>query len=93
MGTNLRALAFMILASCAASAQQFSFTDAGGTVTLGTDLVVAGATVASPSGTATLSCPVTALPPGTYSALWICTGGSLTIQSNDGLTVVNGNLT
>ena len=93
MGTNLKVLAFVIQASCAALAQQFSFTDAGGTVTLGTDLVVAGATVASPSGSFTLSCPATALPPGTYQALWICTGGGLTIQSNDGLTVVSGNLT
>jgi len=93
MGVKFKVLTFVILASCAAPAQQWSFTNTGGTVTLGTDLAVAGATVASPSGTFGLSCPVIALPPGTYSALWDCTGGSLTIQSNDGLTVVNGNLT
>jgi len=52
-----------------------------------------GATVASPSGTFTLSCPATALPPGTYEAQWLCTGGALTIQSYDGLTAVNGTLT
>ena len=93
MATKLRVLAFMILAAAAASAQQWSFTDTGGAVTLGTDLVIAGTGVASPAGTLSLSCPATALPPGTYQAEWLCTGGTVTIQSNDGLTVVNGNLT
>ena len=93
MATNLRVLAFMILAAAAAPAQQWSFTDTGGTVTLGTDLVMAGIAVANPAGTLSMSCPVTELTPGPYSIEWDCTGGSLTIQSNDGLTVVNGNLT
>lgn len=93
MATNLRVLTFMILAAAAAPAQQWSITDTGGTVALGTDLTVAGATVASPAGTFSMSCPVTALPPGTYQAEWVCTGGTVTIQSNDGLTTVNGNLT
>src|SRR5450631_1193042 len=83
----------MLLPAFAAPAQQWSFTDTGGTVTLGGDLVMAGTSVASPSGVLSLSCPATALPPGTYSAEWICTGGAITIQSNDGLTTVNGNLT
>lgn len=55
--------------------------------------MLAGTTVASPAGSLSLSCPVTALPPGTYQAEWVCTGGSISIQSNDGLTVVNANLT
>ncbi|MGA3042287.1 MAG: choice-of-anchor D domain-containing protein [Bryobacteraceae bacterium] len=83
----------MILAAAAAAAQQWSLTDTGGTVTLGTDLTLAGATVASPAGTFSMSCPATALPPGTYQAEWVCTGGTVTIQSNDGLTTVGGNLT
>ena len=83
----------MLLPVFAAPAQQWSFTDTGGTVTMGSDLVMAGTSVASPSGVLSLSCPATALPPGTYSAEWICTGGSLTIQSNDGLTAVNAALT
>jgi len=52
-----------------------------------------GVAVASPAGTLSLSCPATELQPGTYSIEWVCTGGTVTIQSNDGLTVVNGNLT
>ena len=93
MATNLRVLAFAILLASAVPAQQWNFTDAGGIVTLGTDLALAGATVASPSGTIAVSCPVTALPPGTYQDEWVCTGGAISIQSNDGLTVVNANLT
>ena len=93
MATNLRVLAFAILLASAVPAQQWNFTDAGGVVTLGTDLALAGATVASPSGTIAVSCPVTALPPGTYQDEWVCTGGAISIQSNDGLTVVNANLT
>jgi len=83
----------LILAAAAAPAQQWSFTDTGGTVTLGADLTIAGATTASPAGTFSMSCPVTSLPPGTYQAEWVCTGGTVTIQSNDGLTIVNANLT
>jgi len=87
-------LTVLILASCAASAQQSSFTDAGGTVTLGTDLVLvmSGVSVPSPAGSLSFSCPVTAYPPGQYQVLWTCNGGSLTIQSNDGLTVVNASI-
>ena len=93
MATNLRVLACALLLAAALLGQQAAFTDTGGTVTLGADLVLAAVTVASPAGTLSLSCPVTALPPGTYSAEWLCNGGAVTIQSNDGLTVVNGNLT
>lgn len=93
MAASLRVLAFSFLLAAGMAAQQSSFTDTGGTVTLGTDLVITGTALASPSGTLTLSCPVTALPPGTYQAEWVCTGGTLTIQSYDGLTTVNGTLT
>lgn len=93
MATNLRVLTFMILAAAAASAQQWTFTDTGGTVTLGADLTMAGATVAGPAGTFSMSCPVTAVPPGTYRAEWLCTGGTIAIQSYDGLTTLTGNLT
>src|SRR5260370_14790447 len=77
----------------AVMAQQASYTNTGGTVTLGTDLAIANSTVANPAGTASLSCPVTALPPGTYQAEWVCSGGTFTIQSTDGLTALNGALT
>ena len=93
MYTHLRVLAVTILAAWAAPAQQWSFTDTGGSVTLGTDLVMAGVSVGSPAGSLSFSCPATALPPGTYSAEWVCNGGSLTIQSNDGLTALNAAIT
>lgn len=93
MTTKLRVLTLIILATAAASAQQWNITDTGGTVTLGADLTIAGAAVANPAGTLSVSCPATAVPPGTYRAEWLCTGGTITIQSNDGLTTVNGNLT
>jgi streptogramin lyase len=93
MVTNLRVLAVLILAAFAAPAQQWSFSDTGGAVTLGTDLVMSGVSVGSPAGSLSFSCPVTAYPPGQYQAEWVCNGGSLTIQSNDGLTVVNGTIT
>ena len=83
----------MILAAAGASAQQWTFTDTGGTVTLGADLTMAGASTASPAGTFSMSCPVTAVPPGTYRAEWLCTGGTIATQSNDGLTTLTGNLT
>jgi streptogramin lyase len=93
MATNLKALTLIILAAAAASAQQFNYTDAGGTVTLGADLTIAGAAVVNPAGTLSVSCPVTSVPPGTYRAEWVCSGGAVTIQSNDGLTALTGNLT
>jgi streptogramin lyase len=93
MATNLRVATSLFLLASALSAQQAAFTNSGGTITLGTDLVMTGSTVASPAGSYSLGCPVTALPPGTYQAEWICTGGTITIQSNDGLTSVSGSLT
>lgn len=93
MATNLRVFGISVLLASAMAAQQASFTNTGGTVTLGTDLTLTGATLASPAGTVSLSCPATALPPGTYQAEWVCNGGTFTIQSNDGLTAVNGTLT
>ena len=63
MSARLRALAVSILLASAMPAQQANFTNTGGTVTLGTDFVLAGSVLASPPGTVSLSCPVTALPP------------------------------
>ena len=93
MAANLRVLASSILLASALAAQQAAFTNSGGTISLGTDLVLTGSTVASPAGTYALDCPVTALPPGTYQAEWLCNGGSITIQSNDGTTTVSGAIT
>ncbi len=93
MATTLGILASSMLLAPLLVAQQNVFTNAGGSITLGTDLTMAGSTVSSPAGTFGLSCPVTALPPGTYSAEWICNGGSMTIQSNDGLTSLSATLT
>jgi len=62
----LRLWALAVLPACVMTAQQASFSNTGGTVTLGTDLVLAGSVLGSPAGTVSLSCPVTALPPGTY---------------------------
>jgi hypothetical protein len=50
MATNLRVATSLFLLASALCAQQAAFTNSGGTITLGTDLVMTGSTVASPAG-------------------------------------------
>ena len=55
MATRLRLVVFSIMLASTTAAQQFSFSNSGGTVTLGTDLVLAGSSLANPSGTFSFS--------------------------------------
>jgi sugar lactone lactonase YvrE len=83
----------MLLSSSAAFADQAIYTDSGGSFTLGSSINVSAAAVASPTGTLSLSCPVTSTTYGTYLWQYFCSGGTITMQSNDGLTILNGTFT
>lgn len=87
MDANLIVLAGFLIGTSALIAQQTAFTNSGGTISLGTDLVITGSSVASPAGAFSLSCPISGSPIGT------CNGGTVTIQSTDGLTSVSGSIT
>jgi hypothetical protein len=88
-----RVFAAGILLVSAMAAQQFSYSNSGGSFILGSSLSMTGP-MSSPAGTYTFNCPVTSVPPGTYRAEWVCTGGgAMSMQSNDGLTVLTGTVT
>jgi hypothetical protein len=61
----------------------------GGTLTVGSDFTLTGATTSNPAGTLTFDCPITSIT-GTYTVDYACTGGSFTFTSNDGSTTVSG---
>jgi streptogramin lyase len=65
----------------------------GGTVSLGADWTLTGATVANPAGTASFNCPITNVQVGTYQITYTCSGGNYTFQSNDGVTTVSASFT
>jgi len=78
------------------SATQFSYSDSGGTVSLSPSnlLTISDATLASPSGTVTMSCPLTyQTPQYPFTEEWTCAGGSLSAQSSDGSTTIAGTFT
>ena len=58
-------------------------------MTIGTDFVVTGATVANPAGTISIDCPITSIGNGTYLVTYNCSGGSFSYNSNDGTTTVS----
>jgi len=93
----IAAIALLVLgAAASASATQYAYTDSGGTVSAtATELAITGATLGSPAGTVTISCPLVAYSPvyEPYYEEWACTGGSLTAQSNDGTTRISGSFT
>jgi sugar lactone lactonase YvrE len=84
-------LAFSALAGFtaapAALASQLVLNSTGGTMTLGTDFVLTGSTVASPSGTLSIDCPITSVS-GSTTLTYSCTGGSFGFQSTDNSTTV-----
>ena len=82
---------FLILALPAFGSRQV-FNSSGGTVTLGTDFVLSGATTTNPAGTLSINCPITSVG-GSSPLIYSCTGGSFNFQSNDGLTTVAGSFT
>ena len=91
--TVLSVLALWI-APALASAQ--TFTDHGGTVSLQTiegqtQFVIDAAVVDTPPGTLSLRCPLTGgAPVYPYYQVWSCAGGSYSLRSTDGLTVLDG---
>jgi NHL repeat/Abnormal spindle-like microcephaly-assoc'd, ASPM-SPD-2-Hydin len=86
------ALVMALVATSAATgafASQIVLNSTGGTMTIGTDFVLSGATVANPAGTVSIDCPITTIGNGTYLVTYNCTGGSFSYQSNDGTTTVS----
>jgi sugar lactone lactonase YvrE len=80
-------ICLLVLATTASLwATQFTYSDAGGTVSQTTVLTISGATLSNPAGTVNMSCPLTYLQPGQ----WTCVGGSVSIQSSDGKTAISG---
>ena len=74
---------FVLLVSAAAWSQTTGFNASGGSVSGGTGFTVTNAAVASPAGLLNVNCPSQS----------DCAGGTLTIQSNDGLTTLDASLT
>ncbi len=72
-----------------AFASQLVIDSTGGAMTIGTDFVLSGATVANPAGTVSIDCPITSVGNGTYLITYNCSGGSFNYQSNDGATTVS----
>lgn len=72
-----------------AFASQLVLNSTGGTMTIGTDFVLSGVTVANPPGTVSIDCPITSIGNGTYLITYNCSGGSFSYQSNDGTTTVS----
>jgi streptogramin lyase len=86
----LCAPAFLLAFAAAAHAAHVQFTDTAGVVTqTATTVTISGATLASPAGTVTITCPLTAvLPQYGFTQEWNCAGGSLTLRSADGATTL-----
>jgi len=78
----------VIFSAPGAFASQLLLNSTGGTMTLGTDFVLEGSTVASPAGTLSIDCPITSVASGTYAITYNCSGGSFSFQSSDGTTSV-----
>lgn len=87
----------LVLGSAASAlATQYPYTDGGGTVSAtATELTITGATLGSPAGTITISCPLVSYSPVyfPYYEEWTCIGGSLTAQSTNGKTSIRGSFT
>ena len=93
MPKTLALCALMLLPFSAAFADQARYSVSGGSFTLDSSIDVTATTVASPAGNLSLDCPVTGTAFGTYEWKYYCSGGSITMQSNDGLTVLKGTFT
>ena len=70
-------------------ASQLVLKSTGGAMTIGTDFVLTGATVANPAGAISIDCPITTVGNGTYLVTYNCTGGSFSYQSSDLTTTVS----
>jgi sugar lactone lactonase YvrE len=95
--TNMKALwaCVLVLASAATlSAQQYSYSNSAGTVSMTTTtLTISGTTLSSPAGTVTMGCNLTVLTVTGDTEEWSCTGGTYSLQSTDGTISINGTFT
>jgi len=72
-----------------AFASQLILNSTGGSMSIGTDIVISGATVTSPAGTISIDCPITSINSGTYAIKYNCSDGSFSYQSTDGTITVS----
>ena len=79
----------VISAASGAFASQLVLDSTGGAMSIGTDFVLTGATVANPAGTISIDCPITSVGRGTYLITYNCSGGSFKYQSDDRMTTVS----
>jgi NHL repeat/Cep192 domain 4 len=87
-------VALLVISTAAgAFASQLVLNSTGGTMSIGSDFVVQGATVANPAGTISIDCPITSVNSGTYAITYNCSGGSFGYQSTDGTTSVSAPFT
>ena len=84
------AIALIVISAAPSSfASQLVLKSTGGAMTIGTDFVLTGATVANPAGAISIDCPITTVGNGTYLITYNCTGGSFSYQSSDLTTTVS----
>lgn len=94
MPRKLTICAVLMMLASVASANQTTFTNTGGTVTLGSSMVLASSNLGSPAGTVALTCPVASISPTLpYTFEWSCSGGDFALQSSDGSTSISGTFT
>jgi hypothetical protein len=79
----------VIAAASGAFASELVLKSTGGSMSIGKDFVLTGATVGNPAGTISIDCPITSVGRGTYLVTYNCTGGSFKYASNDGKTTVS----
>jgi sugar lactone lactonase YvrE len=84
---SMLAALVMISAAPGVFASQLVLKSTGGTATLGSEFILAGATVTAPAGTLSLDCHITSVG-GSYTVTYACSGGSFTFNSTDGTTTV-----
>ncbi len=82
----------LVLASAATvSAQQYSYSNSGGSVSQTTNtMTISGSTVSAPAGTVSMTCNLTVVTVTGDGETWSCTGGSYSFQSTDGTISING---
>jgi len=84
----------LLLLSLTAWADEASYSISGGGFgASSSDLTVSGTAIASPPGTLSMDCLVTGVFTGTYAITYDCSGGTLSLQSSDGLTSFSGAVT
>ncbi len=82
-------IALVAISTKPAFASQLVLNSTGGAMSISTDFVLTGASVANPAGTIAIDCPITSVGNGTYLITYNCSGGSFNYQSNDGTTTVS----